>query len=70
MTGDEHSPPGPGLGRRSAIALTYEGVSAPKVSATGDGELAEVIIREAQSQGVFVTRDPVLAARVSSTSVR
>jgi flagellar biosynthesis protein len=65
MTSDEHSPPGPGPGRRSAIALTYEGVSAPKVSATGDGELAEAIIREAQAQGVFVTKDPVLAAALA-----
>lgn len=67
MTSDEHSLPGPGPGpsRRSAIALTYEGVSAPKVSATGDGELAEAIIREAQAQGVFVTKDPVLAAALA-----
>ena len=50
------------IGRRSAIALTYEGVSAPKVSATGDDELADAIVREAQSQGVFVTRDPARPA--------
>ena len=56
---------GSGAGRRSAIALTYEGVSAPRVSATGDGELAEAIIQEAKVQGVFVTRDPALAAALS-----
>jgi flagellar biosynthesis protein len=53
------------IGRRSAIALTYEGVSAPKVSATGDDELADAIVREAQSQGVFVTRDPALASALA-----
>lgn len=60
MSRDQGDPPG--IGRRSAIALTYEGVSAPKVAATGDDELAEAIIREAQAQGVFVTRDPTLAS--------
>lgn len=55
----------PATGRRSAIALTYEGVSAPKVSATGDDELADAIVREAQAQGVFVTRDPALASALS-----
>ncbi len=52
-------------GRRSAIALTYEGVSAPRVSATGDDELAEAIVREAKAQGVFVTRDPALASALA-----
>lgn len=56
---------GSGAGRRSAIALTYEGVSAPRVSATGDGELAEAIIQEAKVQGVFVTRDLALASALS-----
>ena len=55
----------PAAGRRSAIALTYEGVSAPKVSATGDDELADAIIREAEAQGVFVTRDPALASALA-----
>jgi len=58
-------PKAPTAGRRSAIALTYEGVSAPKVSATGDDELADAIVREAEAQGVFVTRDPTLAAALS-----
>jgi Uncharacterized homolog of the cytoplasmic domain of flagellar protein FhlB len=40
--------------RRSAIALTYEGIAAPRVAATGDGELDEAIIAEARAQGVFV----------------
>lgn len=56
---------GSGAGRRSAIALTYEGVSAPRVSATGDGALAEAIVQEAEVQGVFVTRDPALASALS-----
>jgi len=55
----------PATTRRSAIALTYEGVSAPKVSATGDDELADAIVREAQAQGVFVTRDPALASALA-----
>ena len=55
----------PATGRRSAIALTYEGVSAPKVSATGDDDLADAIVREAKAQGVFVTRDPALASALA-----
>ena len=55
----------PATGRRRAIALTYKGVSAPKVSATGDDELADAIVREAQAQGVFVTRDPALASALA-----
>ena len=70
MTSDEHSPPGPGPSRRSAIALTYEGVSAPKVSATGDGELAEAIIREAQAQGGVRYEGSGLSRGARSTSVR
>ena len=63
MTDDR--PNASGVGRRSAIALTYEGVVAPRVSATGDGALADEIIKEAKAQGVFVTRDPALASALS-----
>ena len=61
MTNDD----APNPARRSAIALTYQGIAAPRVAATGDGELAEAIIAEARAQGVFVTQDPALASALA-----
>jgi flagellar biosynthesis protein len=61
MTNDEVLP----TARRSAIALTYQGIASPRVAATGDGDLAEAIIAEARAQGVFVTQDPALASALA-----
>lgn len=36
---------------KSAIALRYDGVNAPKVSAKGYNELAEKLIEEMEKQG-------------------
>ncbi len=44
----------------TAVALTYDQDSAPFVSATGQGLLAEEIIRIAKDNGVLIHEDPVL----------
>ena len=48
-----------------AVALRYEGVGAPKVTAKGEGLLAEKIIETARDCGVPMYDDPQLAALLS-----
>tara|TARA_S200000501_G_scaffold347874_1_gene362630 strand:- start:615 stop:944 length:330 start_codon:yes stop_codon:yes gene_type:complete len=54
-----------GDGGKKAVALLYDKVNAPVVKAKGQGELAWDIIRAAQSHGVHVAEDPVLAETLS-----
>ena len=54
-----------GDGGKKAVALLYDKVNAPVVKAKGKGELAWDIIRTAQSHGVHVAEDPVLAETLS-----
>ena len=46
---------------RRASALTYEGVGAPKVVATGKGLIADRIVAAAREAGVAVREDAALA---------
>ena len=46
---------------RQAVALEYGLRSTPVVSAKGNDELAELIIAEAQRQGIHIAHDPRLA---------
>jgi len=48
-----------------AIALEYDGENAPTVTATGEGAIAEEIIRVAQEHGVPLREDVMLAALLS-----
>lgn len=52
-----------------AVALEYGRNKTPVVSAKGDGELAQRIVREAQRQGVYVTEDPRLLAMLNRLDV-
>ena len=45
-----------------AVALAYDGKSAPRVTATGTHELAERIIATAMEHGVPLFEEPELAA--------
>ena len=47
---------------RRAIALEYDGASAPRISALGQDALAEEIIALAREHGVPLQDDPELAA--------
>lgn len=49
-------------GPRRAIALSYDGASAPRVAATGTDALAEEIIALARRHGVPMTENAELAA--------
>lgn len=48
-----------------AVALRYEGVGAPKITAKGEGLVAEKIIETARECGVPMYDDPQLAALLS-----
>jgi flagellar biosynthesis protein len=46
---------------KQAIALKYDGKSSPTVTATGQNELAEEIIRLAKEHNIPIQEDPDLA---------
>ncbi|MEJ1296443.1 MAG: EscU/YscU/HrcU family type III secretion system export apparatus switch protein [Candidatus Sedimenticola sp. (ex Thyasira tokunagai)] len=45
-----------------AVALNYDGQSAPRVTAKGRGELAEEILKLAEESGIPLEKDSELAA--------
>lgn len=55
--------------RDIAVALTYDGEHAPHVSAKGQGEVAEEIIRLAEVHQVPLKSDPELSALLSQIPV-
>jgi len=48
-----------------AIALEYDGVNAPKVSAAGRDDIARQIIELAKEHGIPIHKDPDLAVMLS-----
>jgi flagellar biosynthesis protein len=52
--------------RRRATALRYEGSGAPKVTATGQGYVADRIVELANDWGVPVREDPALAEALAA----
>ena len=52
--------------RKTAVALLYEGVGAPRVTAKGKGELAERIVEIAEAHGVAVEENAALAEALSA----
>jgi flagellar biosynthesis protein len=55
--------------RRLAIALFYDGESAPRVTAKGQGELAERILETARAHGVAVEENAALAKALSAVEL-
>jgi flagellar biosynthesis protein len=47
--------------RKRATALHYEGTGAPKVTATGQGYIAERILEVARENGIPIREDPALS---------
>lgn len=45
---------------KKAVALSYEGTGAPKVTARGTGELARKIIEVAQAEGIPIQKNESL----------
>ena len=55
--------------RFQAIALEYGRNKTPRVSAKGHGDLARMILAEAEKQGVFVSQDPQLLSLLARLEV-
>jgi flagellar biosynthesis protein len=55
--------------RRRVTALRYEDTGAPKVVASGQGQVAERILAAAQAAGVPVRGDPGLAAALGALAL-
>lgn len=55
--------------RRMAVALEYDGRSAPRVTAKGRGEVAEKIIETARQHDVPVEENPLLAQALASVEI-
>ena len=51
---------------RRATALRYEGTGAPKVTASGQGYVADRIVEVARENGVPIMEDPALAEALAS----
>lgn len=45
---------------KKAVALSYDGTGAPKVTAQGTGELAKRIIQAAQAEGIPIQKNEAL----------
>ena len=56
-------------GRSLAVALHYEKPGAPRVVATGRGEIGEKIIEVARAHGVPIEENPRLAAALSDVDL-
>ncbi|KTC94302.1 EscU/YscU/HrcU family type III secretion system export apparatus switch protein [Legionella erythra] len=52
-----------------AVALQYDGESAPRVVAKGEGFIAEQIIKVAQENGIPLEKDPELTAMLSKVKL-
>jgi flagellar biosynthesis protein len=52
-------------GAGSAVALRYDGVNAPRVTAKGEGDVADRILQIAEAHGIPLHEDPALAALLS-----
>ena len=59
------TPPRP----RIAVALEYDGESAPRVTAKGRGELAERIVETGREHGVAIEENAVLAQALSAVEL-
>lgn len=64
MNRHDGNPPPPGV--PMAIALEYDGLGAPTVTAKGIGELAEKIVALAQAHDVPLEKDRALARLLST----
>jgi|TARA_B110000967_G_C18902147_1_gene576880 flagellar biosynthesis protein len=56
--------------KKKAIALEYSSNSAPRLTAKGDGAMAQAIIEEAKIQGIHIAEDPHLVALLSELELQ
>jgi flagellar biosynthesis protein len=52
-----------------AVALKYQRPSAPRVVATGKGQVGEAIIAKAKEHGVPIQQNPALAEALSGVEI-
>ena len=55
--------------RQIAVALEYDGQNAPRVTAKGQGELAQRIIETGREHGVAVEENAILAQALSAVEL-
>jgi flagellar biosynthesis protein len=60
---------GPRSARRIAVALEYDGSAAPRVTAKGQGEIAEKIIETARKHDVPLEENPLLAQALAAVEI-
>ncbi|PCJ49969.1 MAG: flagellar biosynthesis protein FlhB [Gammaproteobacteria bacterium] len=53
----------------TAVALNYDGKSAPKITASGINDVAEEIVRIAKENNVHLHDDPVLSRMLSTLEI-
>ena len=53
----------------TAVALNYDQVSAPKVTASGTDEVAQEMVRLAKEHGVHLHNDPVLSRMLATLDI-
>lgn len=54
---------------KKAVALEYDGASAPTVTAKGAGDLAEKIIQTAEEHGIHIDNSPMLVEALSDVEL-
>ena len=52
-----------------AVALQYDGYDAPRVTAKGNGEIAERIIATAEAHNIPLEEDPALAGLLATVEL-
>lgn len=58
------------LQKKRAVALKYpEGVEAPVIMAKGEGRTAEIMLEEAEKNGIHITQDAVLVDMLGMSDV-
>ncbi len=55
--------------RKRAVALEYGGTGAPKVTAAGQGLIAERIVKLAEENGVPIRHDPALVSALETLKI-
>lgn len=53
----------------TAVALSYDQVNAPKITASGTDEVAREMVRIAEQHGVHLHNDPVLSRMLSTLDI-
>ena len=53
----------------TAVALSYDQISAPKITASGTDQVAQEMVRIAEQHGVHLHNDPVLSRMLATLDI-